>query len=176
IAVGLELGIEFAKIKKALERVEGVQRRLEIKGEAKQITVVDDYGHHPTEIKTTLEAMTHGWPGRRKVVVFQPHRLSRTKALFDDFARSFYQCDVLLVLPIYAASERPIEGVESRTLCDSIRARGHKDVRYVEDMDAALEHLTELLEPGDVVLTLGAGNVYRLGERLVARLKGEVKE
>jgi UDP-N-acetylmuramate--alanine ligase len=176
IAVGLELGIDFAKIKKALERVEGVQRRLEIKGEAKQITVVDDYGHHPTEIKTTLEAMTHGWPGRRKLVVFQPHRFSRTQALFDDFARSFYRCDVLLVLPIYAASERPIEGVESRTLCDSIRARGHKDVRYVDDMDAALDRLTELVEPGDVVLTLGAGNVFRLGERLVARLKGETKE
>ncbi|MBI5551569.1 MAG: UDP-N-acetylmuramate--L-alanine ligase [Desulfobacterales bacterium] len=176
IAVGLELGIEFAKIKKALERVEGVQRRLEIKGEAKQITVVDDYGHHPTEIKTTLEAMTHGWPGRRKVVVFQPHRYSRTKALFDDFARSFYRCDVLLVLPIYAASERPIEGVESRTLCESIRARGHKDVRYVESMEAALSQLRELIAPGDVVLTLGAGNVYQLGERLVAQLKGETKE
>ncbi len=176
IAVGLELGIDFAKIKKALERVEGVQRRLEIKGEARQITVVDDYGHHPTEIKTTLEAMSHGWPGRRKVVVFQPHRYSRTKALFDDFARSFYSCDVLLVLPIYAASERPIEGVESRTLCDSIRARGHKDVRYMEDMETALAHLSELVAPGDVVLTLGAGNVYQLGERLVASLKGDGKE
>jgi UDP-N-acetylmuramate--alanine ligase len=172
MAVGLELGIDFAKIKKALERVEGVQRRLEIKGEAQQITVVDDYGHHPTEIKTTLEAMTHGWPGRRKVVVFQPHRYSRTKALFDDFARSFYRCDVLLVLPIYAASEKPIEGVESRTLCDSIRAHGHKDVRYAEDVDAAMAQLTEIVVPGDVVLTLGAGNVFRLGERLVERLKG----
>jgi UDP-N-acetylmuramate--alanine ligase len=172
MAVGLELGIDFAKIKKALERVEGVQRRLEIKGEAQQITVVDDYGHHPTEIKTTLEAMTHGWPGRRKVVVFQPHRYSRTKALFDDFTRSFYRCDVLLVLPIYAASEKPIEGVESRTLCDSIRAHGHKDVRYAEDVEAALAQLADIVMPGDVVLTLGAGNVYRLGERLVERLKG----
>jgi UDP-N-acetylmuramate--alanine ligase len=172
MAVGLELGIDFAKIKKALERVEGVQRRLEIKGEAQQITVVDDYGHHPTEIKTTLEAMTHGWPGRRKVVVFQPHRYSRTKALFDDFARSFYRCDVLIVLPIYAASEKPIEGVESRTLCDSIRAHGHKDVRYAEDVEAALAQLADIVMPGDVVLTLGAGNVYRLGERLVERLKG----
>ncbi|MFZ1984399.1 MAG: UDP-N-acetylmuramate--L-alanine ligase [Desulfatitalea sp.] len=172
MAVGLELGIDFAKIRKALERVEGVQRRLEIKGEAQQITVVDDYGHHPTEIKTTLEAMIHGWPGRRKVVVFQPHRYSRTKALFDDFARSFYRCDVLLVLPIYAASEKPIEGVESRALCDSIRAHGHKDVRYAEDVDAALAQLTDIVVPGDVVLTLGAGNVFRLGERLVERLKG----
>ncbi|MDA8140587.1 MAG: UDP-N-acetylmuramate--L-alanine ligase [Desulfobacteraceae bacterium] len=171
IAVGLELGISFDRIKKALEKAEGVQRRLEIKGEVKKITVVDDYGHHPTEIKTTLEAMDHGWPARRKVVVFQPHRYSRTKALFDDFARSFYRSDVLLVLPIYAASERPIEGVDSRALCDSIRARGHKDVSYVAGMEEALALLEKTVQPGDVVLTLGAGNVYRLGEQLVERLK-----
>jgi UDP-N-acetylmuramate--alanine ligase len=133
--------------------------------------VVDDYGHHPTEIKTTLEAMEYGWPGRRKVVVFQPHRYTPHQALFDDFARSFYRSDTLLVLPIYAASERPIEGVDSRVLCDNIRAHGHKDVRFAEDMDDALAQLAELIAPGDVVLTLGAGNVYRLGERLVERLE-----
>jgi UDP-N-acetylmuramate--alanine ligase len=108
----------------------------------------------------------------RKVVVFQPHRYSRTKALFDDFARSFYQADVLLVLPIYAASESPIEGVDSRKLCDSILAHGHKDVRFVEDIDAAAGLLAELIVPGDVVLTLGAGNVYQVGERLLAGSDG----
>jgi UDP-N-acetylmuramate--alanine ligase len=172
IAVGLELGIGFDVIQKTLTRVEGVQRRLEIKGEAGEITVVDDYGHHPTEIKTTLEAMEYGWPARRKVVVFQPHRYTRTQALFDDFTRSFYRSDTLLVLPIYAASERPIEGVDSRALCDGIRAHGHKDVRFAEDMDDALAQLNALIAPGDVVLTLGAGNIYRLGERLVEKLKG----
>jgi UDP-N-acetylmuramate--alanine ligase len=171
IAVGLELGVDFDLIQKALERIEGVQRRLEIKGEAREITVVDDYGHHPTEIKTTLDAVEHGWPARRKVVVFQPHRYTRTRALFDDFARSFYRSDILLVLPIYAASEKPIEGVDSRSLCESIRAHGHKDVRYAADMDAALTQLVDLVSPGDVVLTLGAGNVYLVGEELVEKLK-----
>jgi UDP-N-acetylmuramate--alanine ligase len=170
IVVGLELGIEFKKIKSALEKVEGVQRRLEIKGTAKGVTVLDDYGHHPTEIKTTLAALTQGWPGRRKVVVFQPHRYTRTRALFDDFARSFYQADVLIVMPIYAASEKPIEGVDSRLLCESIQAHGHKDVRFVEDLDIAVAVLSELVTPEDVVLTLGAGNVYLVGEALLARV------
>ena len=114
--MGIELDVPFAAIKSALETIEGVQRRLEIKGEVNAVTVVDDYGHHPTEIKSTLEAVEKCWPGRRKVVVFQPHRYTRTRALFDDFTRSFYQCDVLLVLPIYAASEQEIEGVSGRLL------------------------------------------------------------
>ena len=146
---------------------------MEIKGEVKEITVVDDYGHHPTEIKTTLEAMKLGWPGRRKVVVFQPHRYSRTQALYDDFTRSFYGSDLLMVLPIYAASEQPIEGVDSRTLCEDIRSHGHKDVRFAESLDEAASTLADLVSPQDVVLTLGAGNVYQVGERLVEKLKGK---
>ncbi len=169
IVVGLELGIEFKKIKSALEKVEGVQRRLEIKGVAKGATVLDDYGHHPTEIKTTLAALAQGWPGKRKVVVFQPHRYTRTRALFDDFARSFYQADVLLVMPIYAASEKPIEGVDSHLLCESIQAHGHKDVRFVDDLEVAVAALADLVTPEDVVLTLGAGSVYQVGEALLAR-------
>jgi UDP-N-acetylmuramate--alanine ligase len=169
IVVGLELGIEFNQIKKALEKVEGVQRRLEVKGTAKGLTVLDDYGHHPTEIKTTLAALAQGWPAKRKVVVFQPHRYTRTRALFDDFARSFYLADVLLVLPIYAASEKPIEGVDSRGLVESIQAHGHKDVRFVEDLDTAVKVLGQVTGPQDVVLTLGAGNVYQVGEKFLEK-------
>jgi UDP-N-acetylmuramate--alanine ligase len=169
IVVGLELGIGFNQIKRALEKVEGVQRRLEVKGTAKGATVLDDYGHHPTEIKTTLTALSQGWPGKRKVVVFQPHRYTRTRALFDDFARSFYLADVLLVLPIYAASEKPLEGVDSRRLVESIQAHGHKDVRFMEDMNAAIGMLGELASSQDVVLTLGAGNVYQVGEGFLER-------
>ena len=169
IVVGLELGIGFNQIKKALEKVEGVQRRLEIKGTAKGVTVLDDYGHHPTEIKTTLAALTQGWPGKRKVVVFQPHRYTRTQALFDDFARSFYLADVLLVMPIYAASEKPIEGVDSRKLVESIQAHGHKDVQFVADMTAAIDTLRRIVASEDVVLTLGAGNVYLVGEGFLER-------
>lgn len=170
IAVGLELGISFKKIKTALEKVEGVQRRLEIKGEAKGVTVLDDYGHHPTEIKTTLEALSSAWSGRRKVVVFQPHRYSRTEALFDEFTRSFYRSDLLVVLPIYAANEQPIADVDSVRLCQSIQAHGHKKVTYMPDAVAAVKHLAEIATPGDVVLTLGAGNVYQVGEQLLERL------
>ncbi len=175
IAVGLELGIDFKKIKGALEKVEGVQRRLEIKGQAHGCLVLDDYGHHPTEIKTTLTALTYGWPGRRKVVVFQPHRYTRTQALFDDFARSFYQADILFVLPIYAASERPIEGVSSDKLCESIQARGHKEVYYVEEMTEVVDRLAGMIADQDVVLTLGAGNVYQVGEALLEKLDDKRK-
>jgi UDP-N-acetylmuramate--alanine ligase len=167
IAVGLELGIGFDTISKALGKVEGVQRRLEIKGEIKGVTVVDDYGHHPTEIKTTLAALEQGWPERRKIVVFQPHRYTRTQALFDDFARSFYQSDILLVMPVYAASEKPIKGVDSRKLVESIRAHGHKDVRFAEGAAGALKILEDILKSRDVLLTLGAGNVYQVGEQFL---------
>jgi UDP-N-acetylmuramate--alanine ligase len=164
VAVGVELGIGFDQIKMALETVEGVQRRLEIKGETKGVTVIDDYGHHPTEIKVTLETIEENWQNRRKVVVFQPHRYSRTRALFDEFSRAFYQSDVLVVLPIYAASEKKIEGVTSQNLCEEIKAHGHKEVIYADGFKAALTHLKQILQPGDVLLTLGAGDVYRVGE------------
>ena len=167
IAVGLELGIDFEQVKAALETIEGVQRRLEIKGEYNGAIVIDDYGHHPTEIKTTLEAVKTSWPDRRKVVVFQPHRFSRTRALFDEFARAFYQCDLLVVLPIYAASENPIEGVDARLLCEAIRAHGHKAVRFAEDFGGAVSFLRQQLGPEDILLTLGAGDVWKVGAQLL---------
>jgi UDP-N-acetylmuramate--alanine ligase len=164
IAVGVELNIAFDQIKSALETVEGVQRRLEIKGESNGVTVIDDYGHHPTEIKVTLETIEENWQNRRKVVVFQPHRYSRTRALFDEFSRAFYQSDILVVLPIYAASEKKIAGVTSQNLCEEIKAHGHKEVIHADGFKAALSHLKQTLQPGDVLLTLGAGDVYKVGE------------
>jgi len=170
IAVGIELNIDFEIIKDALETIQGVQRRLEIKGQQKGITVVDDYGHHPTEIKVTLQAAKASWPDRRIVVVFQPHRYTRTQALFDDFTRSFYQSDLLVVLPIYAASEKEINGINSESLFEEIRAHGHKDVVYMQSFEATIFHLKQILRPGDILLTLGAGNVYKLGETLLEEL------
>ncbi len=167
IAVGIELGVSFDAIKTALETIEGVQRRLEIKGEKKGITVVDDYGHHPTEIKTTLQAVERCWPARRKVVVFQPHRYTRTQALFDDFTRSFYQSDVLLVLPIYAAGEKEIEGVTGRNLCEGIKAHGHKEVFCAEGFADTVAYLKKNLKSGDVLLTLGAGDVWQVGMEIL---------
>ena len=171
IAVGLELDVPLTAIKSALESLEGVQRRLEIKGEVGGITVVDDYGHHPTEIKTTLDALQKCWPERRKVVVFQPHRYTRTQALFDDFTRAFYQSDTLLVLPIYAASERAIEGVSGQRLCEGIQAHGHKEVYCAREMQNAIDYLKQNLKPDDVVLTLGAGDVWKVGERILKEFK-----
>ncbi len=171
IAVGRELNIAFEKVKSALENHAGVQRRIEIKGEECGITVVDDYGHHPTEIKTTLGAVKNSWPDRRTIVVFQPHRYTRTRALMDEFSRAFFQSDRLLVLPIYAASEAPIEGVDSRTLCEQIHAFGYRDVLHVENFDAAIGELRRMLQPGDIVLTLGAGDVWKVGEALLADLR-----
>jgi UDP-N-acetylmuramate--alanine ligase len=167
IATGVELDISMEAIESALQTLEGVQRRLEIKGEANGITVVDDYGHHPTEIKTTLQAIEECWPENRKVVVFQPHRYTRTQALFDDFTRSFYQSDVLLVLPIYAAGEEAIEGITGRCLCEGIRAHGHKEVFCAQSKKDAIAYLKENLKPGDVLLTLGAGDVWKVGMDLL---------
>ena len=163
IAAGLELDVPMDAIGSALQTLEGVQRRLEIKGEINGITVVDDYGHHPTEIKTTLQAIEECWPDNRKVVVFQPHRYTRTQALFDDFTRSFYQSDVLLVLPIYAAGEQEIEGLTGRKLCEGIKAHGHKEVFCCEGKEDVIAYLKENLKPGDVLLTLGAGDVWKVG-------------
>ncbi len=170
VAVGLELGIPFDVIREALENHQGVQRRLEIKGRKNGITVVDDYGHHPTEIKTTLKAARGSWPGRRLVVVFQPHRYTRTSALFADFARSFYDSDSLMVLPVYAAGEKRIEGVDSMLLCDSIMAHGHREVIFKEDFNSAVEYLRDNLKEGDLLLTLGAGDVHMIGTEVLKAL------
>ncbi|MBU0462316.1 MAG: UDP-N-acetylmuramate--L-alanine ligase [Proteobacteria bacterium] len=167
IATGLELNISFKTIKKALEQIEGVKRRLEIKGRKKGILVIDDYGHHPTEIMATLTAIRESRMGKRLIVVFQPHRYTRTQGLFHEFTRSFYQSDILIVLPIYAASEKEIKGVDAQGLCEGIRKHGHKEVSYAPDFNQALSMITHKLKKGDVVLTLGAGDIYTLGEKLL---------
>jgi len=172
IGVGVELDIPFTVIKGALETVEGVQRRLEVKGETRGITVLDDYGHHPTEIKYTLQAVKGSWPDRRIAVAFQPHRYSRTRALFDEFTRSFYQSDMLTVLPIYPAGEPAMEGIDSQGLVEGIKQHGHKEVAYAQDQPTAVAHLVKQLEPTDILLTLGAGDVWQVGETVLAQLRG----
>ncbi|MFH2093839.1 MAG: UDP-N-acetylmuramate--L-alanine ligase [Pseudomonadota bacterium] len=170
IAAGLELDIPFKTIKKALEEMSGVKRRLELKGKKNGITVMDDYGHHPTEILATLAAIRESYSEKRLIVVFQPHRYSRTQGLFDEFTRSFYQSDILIVLPIYAASEQKIEGVCAEKLCQGIKDHGHKDVSYAPDFNQALSIITHKVKKDDIVLTLGAGDIYTLGEELVELL------
>ncbi len=174
IAVGCELNIPFKTIKCALETIQGVKRRLELKGEIDGITVVDDYGHHPTEIKATLLAARESWPDKRIVAVFQPHRFTRTQALFDEFTRAFYNSDKLLVLPIYPAGETAIPGVDSNSLCEKIIELGHQDTTFVEDLNQAVSLLLPALRSDDLLLTLGAGNVLRVGENFLIEKQNQV--
>ncbi|MCP4160351.1 MAG: UDP-N-acetylmuramate--L-alanine ligase [Deltaproteobacteria bacterium] len=168
ISTGLELKIDFKDIKKTLSNVKGVKRRLEQKGFKNGVTVVDDYGHHPTEILTTLNAVKKSWPENRVVVMFQPHRFTRTKALFKEFSEAFVDADVLIMLPIYAASEDEIEGISGESLCNEVIANGHDNVKYIE-RESAVEYLETFLKKGDLLLTLGAGDVVKLGEAFLKR-------
>jgi UDP-N-acetylmuramate--alanine ligase len=171
VAVGLDLDVPFATIQNALAGFGGVQRRFQVRGTAKGVTVVDDYGHHPAEIRATLAAAKAGFDCR-VVTLFQPHRYTRTFHLKQEFVTAFNQADVLLVMDIYAAGETPIPGVTSADLVDGIRAHAHRDVTYVDgDRARILAHLVEICRPGDLVLTLGAGDVGHIGPELLARLE-----
>ena len=167
VTVGLELDIPFATIAAALTSFSGVQRRLQIKGERRDIIVVDDYGHHPTEIRATLSALRDAWPERRLVVLFQPHRYSRTKGLLEDFYTAFHDADMLLMTEIYGAGEPAIEGINSEVLLNGIKKHGQRHAYCKPDIEHLLEKTMEILEPGDVVLTLGAGNIWQAGEQLL---------
>jgi len=170
IAVAQELDIDIETTRKALKDFSGVQRRFQIKGEINGIIVVDDYGHHPTEVKATLAAAVGGME-RRVVVVFQPHRYTRTQHLLEDFFTAFNQADKLIIMDIYAAGEKPIPGVSGQTLYEGVKKHGHKDVTFISDREKVIEHLATNLKKGDIVITLGAGDVWKIGEQLVERLK-----
>jgi len=172
IAVAREFDMEYPAICEGLKRFVGVHRRLEVKGKSRGITVVDDYGHHPTEIRETLAAAKHVWKGRI-IVVFQPHRYTRTKALFEEFLTAFPNADTLIVTDIYAASEDPIEGVNALSLCDGIRRCGNRDVTYLSDFDDIVKHLLSIAKPTDVIITQGAGNVWKIGEEFLKRSEHE---
>jgi UDP-N-acetylmuramate--alanine ligase len=169
ILVGLELDLPVDAIREGLAQFSGVERRFQIRGEAGGVMVVDDYGHHPTEIMATLAGAKEGW-GRRLVVVFQPHRYTRTRDLFAEFCTAFYQADVLVVTDIYPAGEPPIEGVSGRALAAAIREHGHRDATYVEGRDAVIERVAKAVQPGDMVITLGAGDVWKVGPAVLGRL------
>ena len=171
IAVAMELDVPFEQIQEGFAKFGGVGRRFQIKGEVNGIMVVDDYGHHPAEIRATLAAAKNGWPERRLVVAFQPHRYTRTKELFDEFVTCFYDADVLVLTDIYAASEQPIPGVTAENLAGQVRKHGQSDVTYVADREKLPEHLAALVKPGDIVLTLGAGNIWQQGEALLKVLE-----
>jgi UDP-N-acetylmuramate--alanine ligase len=170
IAVGVGLDIPVDAIRSALDQFRGVDRRFQLRGTAAAVSVIDDYGHHPTEIKATLAAARQC--GFRKIhVIFQPHRYTRTRDLMEEFTTAFSDADSLFVLDIYAASEKPIDGITGETLAQRIRERTTKNSRYVRSPAEAVEGATAVVHAGDMILTLGAGSVSQLGPMILDRLR-----
>jgi UDP-N-acetylmuramate--alanine ligase len=169
IAVASDEQIDDAAIVRALEKFEGVGRRFQVLGELPlangSATLVDDYGHHPREVQAVIRAVREGWPDRRLVMIYQPHRFTRTRDLYEDFVQVLSEVDLLLLMEVYPAGEEPIPGADSRSLCRSIRQRGVEPV-FVEGPDDVAEVLRNVLQPGDLVLTQGAGNIASLAHQL----------
>ncbi|VAW80687.1 UDP-N-acetylmuramate--L-alanine ligase [hydrothermal vent metagenome] len=180
VAVARELDVADSAIQNALENFAGIGRRFQINGEVDidggSVLLIDDYGHHPREISATLEAVRNGWPGRRLVVAFQPHRYSRTVDLFDDFTQELLNCDLLLITEVFAAGESPVAGADGRALCRAVRGRGRVDPVFIEEVEALPAVLKDLLQPGDVVLTLGAGSIGAVAARLPAMISNSQRE
>ena len=170
IAIGLELEIPFEVITRALGNFRGAQRRFELKGEAAGVSVYDDYGHHPVEIKATLGAARQGWKGR-VIAFFQPHRYSRTKDLLSEFGTAFHNADCVYVCDIYGAGEDPIENLTGDDVAVAIAGRGHRNVKYVGTKDEGVRKIMEEVAPGDMIMTLGAGDIWRSGEEICRLLK-----
>jgi UDP-N-acetylmuramate--alanine ligase len=164
VAVCSELGVPYKKIKEGLESFSGVARRFELKGEKDGVILVDDYGHHPEEIKHTIQAARDVAKDHRLVVVFQPHRYTRTRDLFREFTMAFNDADVLVVMEIYAAGEDPIEGITGEGVYEGIKEHGHREIYFQRSIDDAVNFLDDFSKGGDMILTLGAGDVYRVGE------------
>jgi UDP-N-acetylmuramate--alanine ligase len=171
VAIGLELGMEFENIKKGLERFKGVFRRFQPKMDEKNILVIDDYAHHPTEVQATIKAARRGWEDRRIVAVFQPHLYSRTQEMHQEFGLSFFDAEVLVVTDIYPSREKPIEGVTGKLIADTAKTYGHRDVHYVRDKRDLPSRLTSIVEDGDIVITMGAGDIYKFGEQFTELIK-----
>lgn len=172
IAVGLELQVPFARVKTGIEKFTGVFRRWEVKAEINGIMVVDDYAHHPTEIAVTLAGVKSGWR-RRVVCVFQPHLYSRTRDFYEDFGRSFFNADVLVLTDVYPAREEPIQGITGELIANTAKEFGHKNVHYVPDKKNIPDFLMKMKKRGDIIITMGAGDIWKYGEEFIKKLKGE---
>lgn len=170
VAVADVFDVPFDVTREALDTFQGVQRRFTLRGRANGVTVIDDYGHHPTEIRAVLAAAGQITRGRI-AVLFQPHRYTRTKALFEEFLTSFNNADLLYLMEIYPASEKPIEGINSSALCEGLRSRGHKTARTIADRSKIADEIARDLEPGDILITLGAGDVTRMGPEILDALR-----
>jgi UDP-N-acetylmuramate--alanine ligase len=176
IAVALEIGIPHESIQRALANFQGIDRRLTHVADVKiaaggdPVTIIDDYGHHPTEIAATLDAIRQGYAGRRLVLAFQPHRYTRTRDLLDDFASVLGGADSLLVTEVYAAGEPPIPAADGRAICRAVRTRGKVEPVFVEKVETLHEALRAVLKPGDVLVTMGAGSISAVSHQLAGKL------
>ena len=173
IATGLELNMDFATIKSGIEEFQGVFRRFQQKYDDNGIMIIDDYAHHPTEVQATLNAANQGWPDRRVVAVFQPHLYSRTQDLYKEFGLSFFDAEVMVITDVYPSREAPIEGVSGKLVADTAEKYGHRNVVYVADKTNIPATLDEIVEPGDIVITMGAGDIYKFGEAFISRLENK---
>jgi len=173
IAIATEMGVEFSVIKKALQSFNGVYRRFETKYN-QEVMVIDDYGHHPTEINVTLDGIRRGW-NRRLVAVFQPHLYSRTKDFFAEFGRSFLNSDVFICTDVYPAREKPIEGITGEMIANAAKSFGHKNVYYEPDKTKLPDLLQKIYEKGDIIITMGAGDIWKYGEKFVRLLEEKRK-
>ena len=172
IAVALELGISFTEIAKTLETFQGVHRRMEIVASTdNDILIMDDYAHHPTEIKATLSSLRSSWQNRRIIAVFQPHRYSRTKLLAEKFGKAFFDADCVIINDIYSANESPISGISGETIFSEIKKANHRQIKYLPSKDNILSYLYEIIQPGDIIITMGAGDIWTVSEELAAQLK-----
>jgi UDP-N-acetylmuramate--alanine ligase len=172
IAVALELGISFMEIAKTLETFQGVHRRMEIITNLDdKILIIDDYAHHPTEIKATLSALRSSWQNRRIIAVFQPHRYSRTKLLAEKFGKVFFDADCVIINDIYSANESPISGISGETIFKEIKKSNHRQIKYLPSKDDILSYLYEIVRPGDIIITIGAGDIWTVGQELAKQLK-----
>lgn len=170
VATGIELNIDFKLIKQGLEHYEGVFRRFQLKADKHGVMVIDDYAHHPTEVQATLSAAHKGWPDRRVVAVFQPHLYSRTQDLYKEFGLSFFDAEVLVITDVYPSRETPIEGVSGKLIANTAEQYGHKHVIYVENKEDVTDTLKEIARAGDIIITMGAGDIYKFGEAFVKAL------
>ena len=174
IVVASEIGIEDAAIQRALANFQGIDRRLQhiadVKTAAGRVTIIDDYGHHPTEVAATLEALRQGYPGRRIVLAFQPHRYTRTHDLIDDFSKALSKADALLVTEVYAAGETPIPGADGRAICRAVRGRGNVEPIFIDKVESLAESLADVIRDGDVIVTMGAGHISAMSHELPERL------
>ncbi|MFQ5457656.1 MAG: UDP-N-acetylmuramate--L-alanine ligase [Myxococcota bacterium] len=172
IATALELDVPIDRVREGLESFSGIERRFQVKHETPELLLIDDYGHHPAEVRATLTAAKEGF-GRRTVVVFQPHRYTRTRDLLEEFYTAFNQADVLILTEIYPGGEEKIPGIGANLLYEGIRAHGHREVHFVPEREDIPALIARLAEPGDVVITMGAGDVWKVGEAYRARVAGK---